>query len=158
MSEVKNFKVGQVWMSRGGNEYIITSIHNDSFYPISAESRDLPRIQILTVTKNGFYDDDTDPSEYDLVKLVKDVHEETPESEAMHQTFEMKTTQRDSITVDIHFESGNEYSCIKHNENGKPYEIKLRKNGEHGGYEITFDSLEEMKVIANAMLKMCDQS
>lgn len=78
MSEEKNFKVGQVWLSRDGVEYIITSIHNDSFYPISAESRDLSRVQILTVTKSGFYGDDTDPSEYDLVTLVKDVPDETP--------------------------------------------------------------------------------
>jgi hypothetical protein len=156
MSEEKNFKVGQLWLTRDGQEFTIFKVQStwSSSYPIHAgiNARDT-----YSFTSQGNLYRGEESGE-DLVTLVKDVHEETPESEALTKTFEMKTTQRDSITVDIHFESGNEYTCIKHNENGKPYEIKLRKNGEHGGYEITFDSLEEMKVIANAMLKMCDQS
>jgi hypothetical protein len=152
MSEVKNFKVGQVWLTRSGEELTIESVEGESGkYPIVVRTGS---DSCYTFPTSGYFYGKHCPSNLDLIELVAD----TPESEALTQTFEMKTTQRDRITVDIHFESGNEYSCIKHNENGKPYEIKLRKNGEHGGYEITFDSLEEMKVIANAMLKMCDQS
>ena len=152
MSKEKNFKVGQVWKSRGGEEFTIVSVEGASKnFPIVVTT---PWVSGYTFSTSGYYCSECDPSDLDLIELVAD----TPESEALTKTFEMKTTQRDSITVDIHFESGNEYSCIKHNENGKPYTIKLRKNSKHGGYEITFDSLEEMKVIANAMLKMCDQS
>jgi dCMP deaminase len=74
MSEVKNFKVGQVWLSRSGEEFTIESVEGASGdFPIVAKSASGV---FCSFTKYGSYL----TGGLDLVTLVKDVPEETPES------------------------------------------------------------------------------
>jgi replicative superfamily II helicase len=76
MSEVKNFKVGQVWKSRGGEEFTIVSVEGASKdFPIVVTT---PWDSGYTFSTSGyFYGEDTE-NDLDLIELVKDVPEETP--------------------------------------------------------------------------------
>jgi len=59
------FAVGQRWARRNGYEVTITSINGSTDYPVKAGSD--------VFTKNGRFNSDTSVSQFDLVRLVKDV-------------------------------------------------------------------------------------
>lgn len=112
----KKFEVGQVWLTRSGVQVLITEIRKDLSYPVVASFEG----SRLTYTSEGYYYEDKEVDDFDLIEMVSNSVESQPvntiigdsnstikSGESIREDYQSKPT---SLTVQ---EGGDHYKTLK---------------------------------------------